>query len=121
MEKLFAPKLLAGALLFGGLALIVSGSTAAQARLDPRTGEWERIGRAEFERGYRAGREDGRRLGTRTGERPGGMREAEGNHFARHGFDDPWFSYGYGFGPRDTGPFDLGVGPPGHGDFFGSD
>lgn len=103
MKRLVAPAVLAGGLLFGGSAMLVPGSAAAQARLDPRTGEWERLGRAEFERGHRAGREDKR------------------DHFARHGFDDPWFGYGYGCGPRNTGPFDLGLGRPGHGDFFGSD
>jgi hypothetical protein len=118
MRRLVAPALFAGGLLFGGVAALAPGSAAAQARLDPRTGEWERLGRAEFERGYRAGREDERRSGPRRRDRAG---EAESNYFARHGFDDPWFSYGYGFGPRNTGPFDLGLGPSGGGDFFGSD
>ena len=121
MKRLVAPALLAGGLLFGGLAVLAPGPAAAQARLDPRTGEWERLGRAEFERGHRAGREDERRSGPRRRERAGEIREAERDYFARHGFDDPWFSYGYGFGPRDTGPFDLGLGPSGRGDFFGSD
>ena len=107
MKGLVAPALLAGGLLFGGLAALAPGSAAAQARLDPRTGEWERLGRAEFERGHRAGREDERRSGPRRRERAGETREAERDHFARHGFDDPWFSYGYGYGPHNTGPFDL--------------
>lgn len=122
MKRLALRALLAGGLLFGGLAVLAPGPATAQARLDPRTGEWDRIGRAEFERGYRAGREDERRFGPRRSrERPGEIRAAERGYFARHGFDDPWFSYGYGFGPGNTGPFDLGVGPLGRGDFFGSD
>lgn len=122
MKRLVAPALLAGGLLFGGLAALAPGSATAQARFDPRTGEWERIGRAEFERGYRAGRENERRPGPRGRRaRSGEIREAERGYFARHGFDDPWFSYGYGFGPRNTGPFGLGLGPSGRGDFFGSD
>lgn len=121
MKRLVVPALLAGGLLFGGSAMFAPGPAAAQARLDPRTGEWEKLGRAEFERGYRAGRDDERRSGPRRRERDGEIRQAERDHFARHGFDDPWFSYGYGFGPRNTGPFDLGLGPSGGGGFFGSD
>ena len=120
MRGFIAPALLVGGLLLGGTTMMLApGSATAQARLDPWTGEWERLGRAEFERGYRMGREDERRRRLRAAEAE--RRGEERNFYDAHGFDDPWFSYGYEFGERDRGGF-AGRGPARRGsevDMFG--
>jgi hypothetical protein len=87
----------------GILISAVAAATAPAPAAAQGTGDLERLGRAEFERGYRMGREDERRRRLRTTEAE--RRGEERNFYATHGFDDPWFSYGYEFGERDRGGF----------------
>lgn len=90
------------AITFGLAAMVLLGvaaapaSAPAQGRDPARAG----VGPDPFEEGYRRGREDERRAALLRGP----WRDEERGRYARRGFPDPWFSYGYEFGERDSWP-----------------